>query len=378
MTHTPSHRTRARQLGGVLAGALALAAVPLAAPAWALDPPPARDIGDPPAVSACPVFAASGGNPATTQVPEDGFTDVPGNNIHEFAIDCVAWYQVTSGKTATTFDPGGSVQRDQMATFIAQMIDYVADRTASPDDGLPDAGSSNPFPCDLSTTNLHYANIQRLAAAEVVQGSGSSSAGACFEPGETVSRAQMATFLVEANRVAGLAVPAAGSAEDYFIDDGTNPHQGSINAVAKAALAQGVTRAATGNLYDPNGDVQRDQMATFIARSLDRLLEANPVGRPPIAGQSVAPNPVQAGQDVTVTTTVERGAIESITASGCGAGAVTSTTAKPNQVVLSIPANQAPGSCTISVVTRFVDEPEKFGGEDRSETDLVRMTVEAA
>ena len=379
MTHAPSARTRARRFGGVLAGVLALGAVPLAGPAWALDPPPARSIGDPPEVSACPIFPASGDDPATTQVPEDGFSDVAANNTHEFAIDCVAWYQVTAGKTASTYVPEGSVQRDQMATFIAQMIDYVADRTASTTDGLQPAGSSNPFPCDLGSSNVHFDNIKRLAAAGVVQGSGSSSAGACYEPDETVTRAQMATFLREANEVAGLAIPDAGSAEDYYVDDATNPHQGSINAITKAALAEGVgTGPAGGNLYDPNRDVRRDQMGTFIARSLDRLVESNPGGRPPIAGQSVAPNPVAAGADATVTTTVDRGTIESITASGCGASPETSTSPNVDEVVLTIPAGQPPGNCDITVVTRFADEPDKFGGEDRSETDLVPMTVEAA
>ncbi|MBW3573433.1 MAG: S-layer homology domain-containing protein, partial [Actinobacteria bacterium] len=380
MTHTPPSRTRARRLGSVLAGALALGVIPLASPAWALDPPPARNIGEPPDKSACPVFPGTGGASATTQVPEDGFTDVPINNPHEFAIDCVAWYKVTSGKTATSYDPIGSVQRDQMATFIAQMIDYVADRTASTTDGLKPAGTTNPFPCDLTSSNVHYANIQRLAAAGVVKGSGTNAAGAaCYDPRETVSRAQMATFLLEANRVAGLPIPAAASTEDYFVDDGTSPHQGSINAVAKAGLAQGVSKAATGNLYGPNGDVRRDQMGSFIARSLDRLVESNPDGRPPVAGQDVEPNPVKAGGTLTVTSTpVERGTIKSITASGCGSPAVNSTAAKPDEVILAIPANQPVGSCTVTVVVRFTDEPTKFGGTGRSETDLVPVTVEAA
>ena len=373
MTHSPPSATRARRLGSVLAGALAVGVIPLASPAWALDPPPARNIGDPPATSACPVFPGTGGA-STTQVPEDGFTDVPRENPHEFAIDCVAWYKVTSGKTATTYDPIGSVQRDQMATFIAQMIDYVTDRTDA--DGLGSAPGGNQFPCDVDTNNVHFANIQRLANKGVVKGSGNSSAGACFDPGGTVTRGQMATFIREASRVAGVPIAAVGD-EDYFVDDETSAHEGSINAIAKVGLAAGAGKNTNDeNIYKPDDIVRRDQMGSFITTTLDLLVDNAATDiQPPIATVAATPNPVKKGEELTVTATAVRGTVKTVTASGCGATAKTSAVDE-NNVVLTIPAGQASGACEVKVVTNFTDEPaEIFGGQGRSETDTVSVEV---
>lgn len=135
-----------------------------AVPAWA-QVPPARDITK----FACP----------PGQVPEDGFGDVTADNTHETAIDCVAWYGVTSGVTANAYGPANPVPRAQMASFIARLIDYVAIRTPSTTDGLPAAPSTNAFPCDVAP-GTHYESIQRLAAAGIVDGTiDTASVGGC-------------------------------------------------------------------------------------------------------------------------------------------------------------------------------------------------------
>src|SRR5688572_4472064 len=47
---------------------------------------------------------------------EAPFRDRPGGEVG-VAIDCVAHYRITTGVTATLYDPVGAVRRDQMASF---------------------------------------------------------------------------------------------------------------------------------------------------------------------------------------------------------------------------------------------------------------------
>jgi spore germination protein YaaH len=78
-----------------------------------------------------------------------------------------------------------------------------------------------------------------------------------FCPTESVTRAQMASFIARA-----LSLPAAGA--DYFPDDAGSLHEGDINRLAAA----GITNGCGNGLYCPNSAVTRDQMASFIARAL--------------------------------------------------------------------------------------------------------------
>ena len=320
MTQLFSPRARVRRLGGALAAALALGLLPLSAPASATVV--LQDFKK----TACPV--ATQGTPElsddTTVVPEDGFTDVNGfgtptnpANIHEFAIDCVAWYKIAAGSGGKQFGPDRNVTRAQMATFIANLIDYVAKRTPTPTGGMPDGlrdpatFPANAFPCDVAPTDVHYASIQRLADKLIVTGSGSNASGNCFNPNGPVKRDQMATFLKNASSVVGEAIPAA--TVDFFTDDGASSHEDNINAVAGAGIAGG----STATTYNPRGDVRRDQMAAFLARALERMMAFTMVKPPPDADVSV-PADVKAGVEFIGTVRSANGTIESVAVSGCG------------------------------------------------------------
>ncbi len=79
-----------------------------------------------------------------------------------------------------------------------------------------------------------------------------------FCPNGSVTRAQMATFLVRA-----LDLPASG--RNYFRDDNSSKHENSINALA----ASGITSGCDAGRFCPDGLVTRAQMATFLSRALD-------------------------------------------------------------------------------------------------------------
>jgi hypothetical protein len=76
----------------------------------------------------------------------------------------------------------------------------------------------------------------------------------------------MATFLVRGYEFRSEnELEASG---DYFDDDDDNVHEDNINKSAEA----GFTNGRDGD-YEPVEPVLRDQMASFLARTLDLLVE---------------------------------------------------------------------------------------------------------
>jgi hypothetical protein len=185
------------------------------------------------------------------KVPASGFTDVTGSNLHKSAIDCIVWWQVSGGQGGGGFGPADSVRRDQMATFIAQLITRSGGTLPSnPRDAFTDDAG-----------NTHEANINRLAAAGILSGRSATS----YDPGGRVTRDQMATFLMAAYRYRTGQTPSTSI--NYFADAVGNTHQASINRAASL----GITGGSAGG-YLPTRPVPRDQMASFLARALDTVV----------------------------------------------------------------------------------------------------------
>lgn len=207
-------------------------------------------------------------------VPEVGFTDIAGNT-HERTIRCLTLYGVSGGTTPTTFSPAQAVRRDQMASLLVRAL--TALRVTLP------AGQGR---FDDLEGNVHREAVERLAAAGVVQGIGPRT----FGPSDAVTRAQMATFLLRScTATARDCQPAGAERQDYFSDDAGSLHEPNINAAFEARLVVG-TRApvfrseldggsshvAEQGLYDPARPVRRDQVASFVARYLERGLFLGP------------------------------------------------------------------------------------------------------
>jgi Tol biopolymer transport system component len=103
-------------------------------------------------------------------------------------------------------------------------------------------------------TSSHEHNINLLAAAGITTGCGPG----LFCPKAEVKRDQMASFLARA-----LALPP--TATDYFTDDETNTHEQNINRLRAA----GITTGCTATTYCPTKTVTRGQMAAFLHRAFD-------------------------------------------------------------------------------------------------------------
>ena len=190
------------------------------------------------------------------EIPEDGFRDVTAANPFERVIDCLYYWDITRGTSATTYSPGSPVTRGQMAAFIARMVVQAGGSLPEGSDRFADDEGS-PYEAD----------INRLAAAGIVNGTGVGT----YSPRLLVTRAQMAAFLVRAyNHLAEDAgLDPLSTDIDFFADDEGSTLEASINAAASVGIAAG---HADGT-YRPREAVRRDHMAAFLMRELDLLVE---------------------------------------------------------------------------------------------------------
>lgn len=122
-----------------------------------------------------------------------GFSDVPAGQWYSAAIAWAVENKITNGTTATTFDPNGSVTREQMATFFSRMM-------------LAVSGSSTTVPISDSAAraelNKHYSDASKISSyalghvvmcylSEVMKGN----ADGTFAPQANITRAQGAQML---------------------------------------------------------------------------------------------------------------------------------------------------------------------------------------
>lgn len=197
--------------------------------------------------------------PGGTFIDDDG-------NIHEGAIEAVADAGITKGcnpPTNNRFCPSDVVTRGQMAAFITRSLD------------LPRSTKDN-FGDDDG--HLFESAIDSLADARITLGC-NPPANDRFCPDQGMSRGAMAAMLVRA-------FGYQESDVDHFIDDDGHLFEGVINSLAEARITVGCN-PPTNNRFCPDGEITRDQMATFLTRAL----ELEPMTPPPRVKEIVAVTP---------------------------------------------------------------------------------------
>jgi uncharacterized protein YkwD len=201
--------------------------------------PTIRDTG-----SACPATVTSA-----------GFRDVAGGE-QQRAVNCLKAWGVTGGTTPTTYSPTNLVRRDQMASFIARAVENSGGT-------LPPA-TRHHF-TDVPSNSPHADAINRLAEVGVIGGY----ADGTFGPLRTVTRAQMAKFLVEGfEHRTGDQLPAPS--RRWFSDVAGGALATNIDQMADAGWAGG----RTDGTYQPSNGVRRDHMAYFVTRWLAHLVDS--------------------------------------------------------------------------------------------------------
>lgn len=106
----------------------------------------------------------------------------------------------------------------------------------------------------------HRASVDCVAFYAVTAGVGD---GQRYGPRRTVTRGQMATFIVNVLLAANQPIPGGGG-DDEFDDIAGSVHRQSINRLARIGVVRG-----TGANYRPNATVRRDQMASFLLQAAE-------------------------------------------------------------------------------------------------------------
>jgi hypothetical protein len=180
------------------------------------------------------------------------FADVPLGYWANIYIERLYRAGITSGCAAVPFNycPTTPVTRAQMAIFLLRGM-HGKSYTPPPATGT----KFNDVP--LGTFGAAW--IEQLAAEGITSGCGNGN----YCPNQTVSRAQMAIFLVRAKHGSSFIPPTAtGIFPDVPV--------GSFGAnYIEQLVADAITSGCGGGNYCPNTMVKRDSMAVFLVKTFN-------------------------------------------------------------------------------------------------------------
>ncbi len=174
---------------------------------------------------------------------ENPFTDVPEN---EFYFEPVMWALekgITTGATATTFDPNGQLLRAQFVTFLWRAA------------GEPEPTTTvNPF-TDVKETDFFYKAVLWAVEEGITTGATEST----FNPMGVTNRAQAVTFLWRY-----LGEPEATASNSFKDVVAGMWYEAPINW----AVENGVTNGMGDGSFGINGNCNRAHAVTFMYRAL--------------------------------------------------------------------------------------------------------------
>ena len=169
------------------------------------------------------------------------FTDVPAGSYYEDAVIWAVDKGITTGTSATTFNPNGICTRAQAVTFLWRAA------------GSPAAKSAvMPF-TDVKAGSYYYDAV--LWAVE--QGITKGTSDTTFSPDATCSRAQIVAFLWRSEKS-----PAAGTANPFADVKSTAYYADAV----LWAVKEDITKGTTNTTFSPNADCTRAQIVTFLWR----------------------------------------------------------------------------------------------------------------
>ncbi len=212
--------------------------------------------------------------PTSASIPSAGFTDTTSTDV-----DCIAYYGITTGTTATTYSPTESVTRWQMALYLT--------RAAGPAGVTLGAGTDDGTFTDISGKSDEIKTaIMQIKDLGITIGTTATT----YSPDDNVSREEMALFI---NRFLAKATLGPGGANDSVADN-----DGLMAAtVGSASTTTNYTDIGTGTTYEgrnaitnlwhmgitddpsststvysttysPAADMTRSSMATFMVAAL--------------------------------------------------------------------------------------------------------------
>ena len=186
------------------------------------------------------VFEKNATPPAPTVNP---FVDVPAGSFYYDAVLWAVEKGVTTGTSATTFEPDGSCTRAQAVTFLWRVAGCPAPKSAA-----------MPF-TDVKAGSFYYDAVLWAVENGITKGTSETT----FEPEADCTRAQIVTLIWRAQKS-----PAAGTDNPF-----NDVKAGSFYETAVLwAVKAGVTKGTSAVTFEPEGICTRAQIVTLIWRCM--------------------------------------------------------------------------------------------------------------
>ena len=174
---------------------------------------------------------------------ENPFTDVPSNAFYYDPVLWAVYNNITTGATATTFNPGGSCLRAHVVTFLHRAA------------GNPESTSANnPF-TDVKSTDFFYKPVLWAVEKGITNGTSATKFGSY----DTCNRAAVVTFLWRAK-----GQPEPESTTNPFVD--VKESDFYYKAVLWA-VENGITNGVDATHFGPTTACNRAQVVTFLYRA---------------------------------------------------------------------------------------------------------------
>ena len=182
---------------------------------------------------------------ASAPTGKNPFVDVPAGSYYEDAVIWAVDKGITTGTSATTFNPNGICTRAQAVTILWRAA------------GSPAAKSAvMPF-ADVKAGSYYYDAV--LWAVE--QGITKGTSDTTFSPDATCSRAQIVAFLWRSEKS-----PAAGTANPFADVKSTAYYADAV----LWAVKEDITKGTTSTTFSPDADCTRAQIVTFLYRAFNK------------------------------------------------------------------------------------------------------------
>jgi hypothetical protein len=219
---------------------------------------------DPATFRACPPGIA----------PPAGFTDTTATDV-----DCVKYYDITRGTTATTYSPAATVSRLEMALFLTRMASVSGITLGSgADQGFTDIVDE---PAEFQTA------INQIKQLGITVGKTATT----YAPGDNVTREEMALFISRflTNATVGPGGNTElGSGSSAYLIIKSNDTDHNFTDLTGLALYEsqtsiinlwnlGVTDVQAVSEFEPTAAMTRAAMATFMTNAMGHT-NARPVG----------------------------------------------------------------------------------------------------
>jgi hypothetical protein len=185
--------------------------------------------------------------------PVSVFSDIATNNMFWPEIHALYGSGVTGGCGGGNYCDTSAVTRGQMAAFILRSENLASCFYSPP------AGPGTPTFGDVPVGYIFYDLIEEFYAQGFTGGCG----GGNYCPDRSVTRAEMAVFLLRGKYGAGY-VPTACSGDSGFADV---PDSNLYCPWIRQLALDGITGGCGGGNYCPDAPVTRGSMAAFLQRT---------------------------------------------------------------------------------------------------------------